>query len=79
MSHRCSISGVGRQHGHRVSHANNKTKHVFYSNLQSKRLFIPALNKWVKLKVSTQMLRTIDKIGIKSALEKYGKSISDLT
>lgn len=75
MAHRCKISGVSRQHGHRVSHANNKRKHVFKANIQSKRLFIPELGRYVRLKVSTQTLRTIDKIGVAEALRKNGLSI----
>lgn len=78
MSNRCSISGKTRQYGHRVSHANNKTNHAFLANIQSKRLYIPELKKWVKLKVSTQMLRTIDKLGIMGALKKHGVSIDSL-
>lgn len=34
MARRCEICGKGRQTGHRVSHANNKTKRVFYPNLK---------------------------------------------
>jgi len=78
MAHRCEISGKSRQHGHRVSHANNKTKHIFYANIQTKRLFVPLLNKWVKLKLSAQMLRTIDKVGLDAALSKNGLTVQDL-
>lgn len=78
MAHRCMISGKSRQHGHRVSHANNKRKHVFRANLQEKKLFITELGRSVRLKVSTQMLRTIDKIGLAAAAKKHGLSLSEL-
>lgn len=78
MAHRCSISGVSRQHGHRVSHAKNRRKHVFQANLQSRRLYIPSLDRFVKMKLSTRVLRTIDKLGVEQALKKYGLSVKDL-
>jgi large subunit ribosomal protein L28 len=79
MARRCDISGVTHQNGNRVSHANNKTHHKFESNLQSKRLFVPELGKTVRVRVSTRILRTIDKLGFSGALKKYGLSLADVT
>jgi large subunit ribosomal protein L28 len=78
MSHRCSISGVSRQHGHRVSHAKNKTNHVFKANIQTKRIFVPSLGKTVKIKVSANILRTIDKLGFEGALKKHGVTVAQV-
>ncbi len=79
MARRCDISGVTHQNGNRVSHANNKTHHKFESNLQSKKLFVPELGKTVRVRVSTRILRTIDKLGFSGALKKYGLSLADVT
>ena len=79
MARRCEISGHSRQMGHRVSHAKNRTKHAFEPNLVSKKLFVPELNKSIRVRISTRMLRTIDKIGFKAALKKYGLKTADLT
>ena len=79
MARRCDISGVTHQNGNRVSHANNKTHHKFESNLQSKKLFVPELGKTVRVRVSTRMLRTIDKLGFTGALKKHGLSLVDVT
>jgi len=54
--------------GNNVSHANNKTKRRFLPNLQSRRFWIETENRWVRLRVSTAGLRTIDKNGIESVL-----------
>jgi large subunit ribosomal protein L28 len=78
MAHCCEISNKNRQHGHRVSHAKNRTKHVFLGNIQSKRIWVPELNKMLKLKISTKMLRTIDKIGLNGALRKFGMCLEDI-
>ena len=37
MSRICELTGKGRQVGHNVSHANNKTKRIWYPNLQQVR------------------------------------------
>jgi large subunit ribosomal protein L28 len=78
MAHRCEISGVSRQHGHRVSHANNKRKHVFHANLQSKRIFVSELNRHVRVKLTARMIKTIDKVGLNAALAKNGMTVADL-
>lgn len=79
MAHKCDISGKSRQSGHRVSHANNKSKHVFKSNLQTKKIYIPEEKRFVKVKISTRVMRTIDKIGIHQTLKKHKIKLSDLT
>lgn len=78
MAHKCQISGVTRQNGNRVSHANNKTPHVFRANLQRKRIYIPELKQTVRLKVSTRVIRTIDKIGFNATLRKFGLTLKDV-
>ena len=78
MAFKCSVSGKKRQTGNRVSHANNKTKHVFKPNLQERRIFIPSENRSVRVRVSTRVLRTIDKLGIEATLRKYGLSVADI-
>jgi large subunit ribosomal protein L28 len=54
--------------GHRVSHANNKTKRVFEPNLHEKRIWSPALGRFVRMRISAKALRTIDKRGIDTVL-----------
>ncbi len=78
MSRRCRISGKRVVSGHNVSHANNKTKRVFRPNLQRKKIFIPELGKSLKLRVSTSILKTIDKLGVSATLRKYGITLAEL-
>ena len=54
--------------GNNVSHANNKTRRRFLPNLQSRRFWVESENRWVRLRVSAQGLRTIDKNGIDAVL-----------
>ena len=63
MSRICELTGKGRQVGHNVSHANNKTKRTFLPNLQNVTLLSDALGKGVKMRVSTPGLRTVEHNG----------------
>ena len=73
MSKVCQISGKKVQFGNNVSKAINKTKRRFNANIISKRFYVPDEDKWIKLKVSTTVLKTINKKGI-SAVLKEAKS-----
>jgi large subunit ribosomal protein L28 len=54
--------------GNNVSHANNRTKRRFLPNLQRRRFWVEAENRWVSLRLTNAGLRTIDKNGIESVL-----------
>jgi len=54
--------------GNNVSHANNKTKRRFLPNIHSRRFWVESEQRWVKLRVSSKGLRTIDKRGIDAVL-----------
>lgn len=63
MSRICELTGKGRQVGHNVSHANNKTKRTFLPNLQNVTLISDSLAKGVRLRVSTHGLRSVEHVG----------------
>ncbi len=78
MSRICELTGKKPITGNSVSKSNRKTKRWFLPNLHSKKFFVPETGKWVKLKVSTKALRTIDKKGIYqylSELERQGVQV----
>ena len=79
MGRKCAISQVSKQFGHRISHAKNATKHCFLGNLQWKRVYIPEEKRFIRLRLSTRMIRTIDKLGLKGALQTYGLSLADVS
>ncbi|MEK6476614.1 50S ribosomal protein L28 [Catalinimonas sp. 4WD22] len=70
MAKVCQITGKRPRVGNNVSKANNKTKRKFYPNLQKKRFYLPEEDRWVTIKVSTSILRTINKRGITSVLKE---------
>jgi large subunit ribosomal protein L28 len=78
MARKCLISGKSNQQGHRVSHAKNRRKHTFKANLQTRRIFLPEENRHVKVRISTRMIRTIDKLGLDAALKQFNMKMADI-
>lgn len=70
MAQVCKVTGKRPMAGNNVSHANNKTRRRFKPNLQVKRFWVEEENRFVKLRVSTKGMRTIDKNGILAVLAK---------
>ncbi len=56
--------------GNKVSHSNKKSKRLFNPNLQTKTFFIPEEDKSIKLKVSADGLKHINKKGIYAAVKE---------
>jgi large subunit ribosomal protein L28 len=78
MSRVCQVTGKKPMLGNNVSHANNKTRRRFLPNLQYRRFWVEAENRWVSLRVSQAGLRTIDRKGIDTVLAEIrarGKEI----
>jgi large subunit ribosomal protein L28 len=78
MSRVCQVTGKKPMLGNNVSHANNKTRRRFLPNLQYRRFWVEAENRWVSLRVSNAGLRTIDRKGIETVLaeiRKRGESV----
>ena len=64
MGKHCQVTGKRPISGHRVSHANNKTKRRFFPNLHRKRYFLQEENRWITLSVSAHGMKIIDKKGL---------------
>ncbi len=73
MSKLCILTGKKAIVGNNVSHSNRKSKRRFNPNLQTKKFFVPETGEWIVLKVSTSALRTINKNGITSSINKFIK------
>ena len=63
MSRRCRITGKGVLTGNNVSHANNRTRRRFLPNLRMASLVSDALNQVVRIRLSANGIRTIEKSG----------------
>jgi len=68
MSKVCQVTGKRPLTGHNVSHANNKTNRRFLPNLHYHRFWVASEKRWVRLRVTSNGMRTIDKKGIDAVL-----------
>jgi len=78
MSRKCKLTGIGPMAGNNVSHAHNKTRRVQLPNLQWKRIYIPELDRTVRIRLTTRALRTIDKKGLMAFLRDQGLKLKDI-
>jgi large subunit ribosomal protein L28 len=63
MARRCELTGKSVQVGHRVSHANNKSKHRFLPNLCTVNLLSDALGQGYSFRVSANALKSVEHRG----------------
>jgi len=73
MSLVCQVTGRRPKSGHRVSHANNKTKRWFKPNIQWKRFWLDSEKRFVRLRVSAAGIKTINKLGIEKVVADLRK------
>ena len=68
MSKKCELTGKSPLKGHKVSHANNKSKRKFYPNLKKVTFKSDILKRNIKLNVTNAALRTVD---FKGGLDQF--------
>lgn len=70
MSRKCLVTGARLGFGNNVSHSHRRTRRRYEVNLQSKRYWVPSLNRWVTLRLSARAIKTIDKRGIEAVVRQ---------
>jgi large subunit ribosomal protein L28 len=66
------ITGKKKLRAQNVSHSNIKTKRWQNLNIQTRRVWVPELRRFVSLNLTTRDIRTIDKIGVSEYAKRYG-------
>ena len=74
MSKKCELTGKIPLKGHKVSHANNKTKRKFLPNLKKVKFKSEILNKSLRLTVSNAGVRSVDK---KGSFDEFLKTVKN--
>ena len=78
MSRVCKLSGKRPRTGNNVSFSQKKTKRRFIPNLQTKKIYVPELDRSVRIRMSTRALRTVDKLDLMPYLKKQGLRLKDV-
>ena len=65
------ITGKRKLKAQSVSHSNIKTKRWQNVNIQTRRVWVPELKRFVTLNLTTRDIRTIDKIGVTAYAKRH--------
>lgn len=69
---RIDRSGLAKKKGGIGRHVTKTVNRTVFPNLQEKRIWVPELGQFVKMKISAKALRTINKNGAYNTLKKVG-------
>jgi len=76
MSRRCELTGKKANNAMSVSHSHRRTRRLQQPNLQTKRVWWPAGNRWVKLKLSTKAIKALDTKGLEAMAKEAGINLN---
>jgi large subunit ribosomal protein L28 len=76
MSRKCQLTGRKANNAFAVSHSHHRTKKLQEVNLQWKRIWWPEGKRWVKLRLSTKAIKTLQTQGIDSLAKQAGINLN---
>lgn len=76
MSRVCQLTGKRANNGMAVSHAHNRNKKLQQVNLQWKRIWWEEGNRFVRLKISTKAIKTIQLKGLVAMAKSAGLNLN---
>ena len=74
MSRECQLFGTKTMSGKRVSHSHRRTNRRFRPNIQKKRFWLPSERRYVRLKLSTRAIKTVDRRGIEAVVAEIRRN-----
>jgi large subunit ribosomal protein L28 len=76
MSRRCELTGRKANNAFAVSHSHRRTKRLQQANLQNKRVWWAAGNRWVRMKLSTKAIKTLEVKGLEAMAKEAGINLN---
>jgi large subunit ribosomal protein L28 len=76
VARRCQLTGKKANNAFAVSHSHRRTKKLQEVNLQWKRIWWPEGNRWVRLRISTKAIKTLEKNGIQAMAKEAGINLN---
>lgn len=76
MSRRCQLTNKKANNAFAVSHSHRRTHKLQQVNLQWKRVWWPEGNRWVRLRLSTKAIKTIEKKGLQAMAKEAGINLN---
>ena len=78
MSRRCQLTGKKANNAFAISHSHRRTKKLQQVNLQWKRVWWAEGNRWVRLRLSTKAIKTLEKKGLQAMAKEAGINLNKL-
>jgi len=76
MARRCDLTGKKANNAYAVSHSHRRTKKLQDVNLQTKRVWWSHGKRFVKLRLSTKAIKTLEKKGIEAMARESGINLA---
>jgi large subunit ribosomal protein L28 len=76
MSRVCQLTGKRANNGMAVSHSHRRTKKLQQVNLQWKRIWWAEGNRFVRLRISTKAIKTIELKGLVAMAKEAGLNLN---
>lgn len=78
MSRRCQLTGKKANNAYAVSHSHRRTKKLQEVNLQEKRIWWEGGKRFVKLRLSTKAIKTLNNKSLDVVARELGIDLSKL-
>jgi large subunit ribosomal protein L28 len=78
MARKCQLTGKQANNAYAVSHSHRRTKKMQEANLQWKRIWWAKGNRWVKLRLSTKAIKTLEHKSLEQFAKEAGIDLSRL-
>ena len=77
MPRQCDLTGKQANNAFAVSHSHRRTRKLQGANLQSRRVWWPTGKRFVKLRLSTKAIKTLEKKGIEAMARDAGINLAN--
>ena len=78
MSRKCQLTGKTANNGMAVSHSHRRTKKLQEVNLQWKRVWWAEGKRWVRLRLSTKAIKTLELKSLSAFAKEAGINLGRL-
>lgn len=76
MSRKCQLTGKKANNAYAISHSHRRTKKLQHANLQWKRVWWAEGNRFVRLKLSTKAIKTLEIKGLAAMAKAAGINLN---
>lgn len=76
MSRKCQLTGKKANNAFAISHSHRRTKKLQQPNLQWKRVWWSEGNRWVRLRLSTKAIKTLEIKGLQAMAKEAGINLN---